>query len=318
MKRDEAVQPVVAVKAGAGGGRRRIHAAYLGLIFAMLAGLVVYDGARRTGTGAALLAVHDPPPPPVSPSSTAPAPEDRGPSTARSRVAGRVRVATFNMASGVGRDGVRDLNRTARTIREAAQQSGDCGAFDVVALHEVRGEWGSGGGQAEDIAARLTMRWVMGASERRWWRDDFGNAMLIGGAIEGDGVLRIPMPQTQERGWRNVLVVRVPVGGVGVSVLGTHVDRQRDQAAQLRFLRELMQVTPPPAVLMADFNVTRDHPIIREMLDKDGLTEATEHVLDGGKIDMMLVKGLRTVNAGQVDLKGSDHPLVWAELELLK
>jgi endonuclease/exonuclease/phosphatase family metal-dependent hydrolase len=94
------------------------------------------------------------------------------------------------------------------------------------------------------------------------------------------------------------------------------VDRQRDQSAQLRFLRQLFLATPAPAVLMADFNVTREHPIIREMMDKDGVIEATESVNGGGKIEMVLAKGLRAVNAGRLDEGASDHPIVWAELEV--
>lgn len=324
----------------------------------MAVGLVIYDGVRRTGTGTSVLLVNDPPgasavggalPTPGSgPSGERPSADSAGL---------RLRVMTFNIASGRGSDDRQDLDRIARTIRQAeallaastssppgAPNARPPGALDAVALQEVRvGDHGRS--QAEYLAGKLTMRWVSAASERRWWREDFGNALLLGDGA--DGVMRIQLPQTQERGWRNVVVARVPLRepdgtlsrtGRSVTLLATHIDRRDDQPAQLRFVTELFLAATPPAVLLGDLNVSRSHPILRELVEKHDVLDATADAsLDvsstaaatapatapadpspgassPGKIDHIFVRGLRPVATGVVDLGGSDHPAVFAEL----
>lgn len=307
--------PVVVVRKGLG-------VRWLGVVVLLgLSAAVVFDGVRRESAGSALIAVKDPPGVSVERPTTAAAVAPVVRRDAGSRRT--IRVATFNIASGRGTDGEQDLARTAEAIRLA-------GEVEVLGLHEVRGfAWGSPGSQAEDLAGRLTRSWAFAASERRWWHEDFGNAVLL--AQSGGSVLRVPLPQTQERGHRNVVVARVVVGGdrpaeagrplgstVVVTVLMTHVDRRVDQPAQLRFLAELFRATPAPAVLMGDMNVTRSHPVWRELVERDGVVDAT---VGGpadrpGTIDLIFAKGLVRVESGEVQIGASDHPLVWAELAL--
>lgn len=284
--------------------RRWRWGGYVLLLVVLGGGLVAFDGARRQSAGAAATPLSDPPGPTAAGVNT--------PATRLASDPRRLRLATFNIASGRGTDGVQDLRRTADAVRRAFP-------LDLVALHEVRGYYsGVPSNQAEELAGRLTYRWAFVPTERRWWHDDFGNALLVADAALGP-VTRIPLPQTQERGHRNVAVVRVPFDGAVVTVLSTHVDRRVDQPAQLRFLAELFRSVPAPAVLMGDLNVPRAHPILRDLVDTDGAVDATlgfEDTSRPNQIELIFTRGLRPVAAGKVEIGASDHPLVWAELEL--
>ena len=288
-----------------GKGRWRVHATWVGVVVLGVAGVVVYDGVRRENTGAAVLAV----------SGAA------GPTTRGGRERDVMRVATFNIASGTGVDGVKDLNRTVRAIREV-------GGADVVGLQEVRGMvLGGVRSQVEPIAEGVGMAAGFSASERRWWHDDFGNALLT--AVPVESVVRLPLPQTQERGQRNATLARVRFGGRVVNVMVTHIDRRVDQAAQLRFVAAVFASLEAPAVLMGDMNVTRDHPVFRELVEKWGTVDATAGFGEAGfagatsagagdarRIDLIFAKGMVPVGAGMVNIGASDHPLVWADLRL--
>ncbi|HEV3304575.1 MAG TPA: hypothetical protein VG055_33300, partial [Planctomycetaceae bacterium] len=67
-----------------------------------------------------------------------------------------LRIATFNTHAGVGRDGVRDLGRTAEALKD----------LDLAALQEVRSPlFGLGGPQVSDVAERLKMGWLFVPAE---------------------------------------------------------------------------------------------------------------------------------------------------------
>src|SRR5579864_612238 len=94
-----------------------------------------------------------------------------------------LRVATFNIHAGVGRDGIRDLGRTAEALAD----------IDVAALQEVRNPlFGLGGPQVSDVANRLKMAWLFIPAERRWWHNDYGNALLTRTPLLD--CFRIPLP----------------------------------------------------------------------------------------------------------------------------
>ena len=69
---------------------------------------------------------------------------------------------------------------------------------------------------------------------------------------------------------------------------------------------------------MGDLNTRRGDEQIQRLLKENGVIDA----LDRGDakpeptIDWLLVRGLRVVSSGRRDDGASDHPLVWAELEL--
>ncbi len=228
-----------------------------------------------------------------------------------------LRFGTFNMASGVGADGKLDLRRTANTLFSC----------DVVGLNEVASGW-SGNDQPTLVAALLNgmdpllsrrrVGWFA-PSEIRWWHPHFGNGLLTTVPIEQP--LWLPMPSTQERGRRNIVWAIVPMGDERVNLLVTHIDRQADQLAQLKVMRELFARAAAPAVLMGDFNVGLDNAELQAILALPGVVHSGTGYRGAGdptRSEHLFVKGLVVVNAGTVDLGASDHPLVWADLALPK
>lgn len=281
-------------------GRRRVHFAYVAVMLVIASAVVVYDGLHRTGTG----------------SDSVEVPLYREADRTTTRPAGRermLRLGVFNIASGVGKDRRFDLKRTSQAIEDA-------GDVDVLSLHEVAGSWS--GDQAQTLAYDRKQRYLWAPTEVRWWHCHFGNGLLFGPETSPESAIRIQLPQTQERGWRNVVVSRVRLGEVVVTVLATHVDRQVDQAKQLEFLTAMFASTQGPAVLMGDMNVTRSHPAIRELIEKWGAVDATGpsggNAGSSGQLELILVKGLVPVAAGAVENGASDHPLVWADVAVPK
>lgn len=212
-----------------------------------------------------------------------------------------VRVATFNIHSGVGTDGAKDLGRIATQLR----------GFDVIGLNEVRGPLGNDGvDQAALLGRALGMPHVFAPTERQWWHDSFGNGLLC--SLPIDGWKRIPLAGTSGRGKRNVVHARVTVDGRILHVFVTHIDRQDDRVAQIRTVGQMFLRADGPAVLMGDLNSREDDAAIKWLLDSEGVEEGPQTK----GIDWILTKGCRWIAGGSVDLGASDHPMVWGELEI--
>ena len=75
-----------------------------------------------------------------------------------------LRVATFNTHAGVGRDGVRDLGRTAAVLVDLDLGRLAGGANSLIGLHVP---------QVCEVADKLGMAWLFVPAERRWWRNDY-------------------------------------------------------------------------------------------------------------------------------------------------
>jgi endonuclease/exonuclease/phosphatase family metal-dependent hydrolase len=218
-----------------------------------------------------------------------------------------LRVATFNIHSGVGADGRLDLERTARALR----------GFDLIALNEVHGvaPWRSQP-QAAVLAVRLQLAWLFVPTERQWGADAFGNAMLTNRPVQS--WKRIPLDCTPGRGFRNVLVADLPFGDGTLRLLITHIDRGDDREKQLRTVRDMFLKQPSPALLMGDFNTRPDDPLIKALLSAPGVVDPVGQKLGVNppdRIDWIFVRGLKWLDAGMVDRGASDHPMVWAEFD---
>jgi endonuclease/exonuclease/phosphatase family metal-dependent hydrolase len=222
----------------------------------------------------------------------------------------RLRVGGFNIHGGKGHDGERDLGRIAAAIERAG--------LDIVGLNEVHGfAWGTPQSQAEDLGGRLGMASLFAPTERRYWHDDFGNALLA--SVRPTSVQRIPLPGTQGYKYRNVVLSHHRVGGRTLHFLTTHIDRVQDRERQLREVIALFLALDEPCVLVGDFNTTADDPQIRALLARPGVHDAVAEGLQQdvpGRIDWVITRGLKTVAAGCDEDGSSDHPLVWAEVEL--
>lgn len=219
------------------------------------------------------------------------------------------RVATFNIHGGKGPDDRRDLRRVADTLE----------SFDLIALQEVHGQALPGSAdQAELLANELDMAWLFAPTERRWWSDSFGNALLSRLPIEQ--WKRIPLQGTQGKAFRNAVVTQVRLGQTTLSVLATHVDRHDDRQAQLAEVIAMFCNLPSPCILMGDMNTDRRDPQWGKLL-QDGQVVDVVHAGnpradDPARIDWIVSRGVEVIAAGSINNGASDHPCYWAELRL--
>ncbi len=217
-----------------------------------------------------------------------------------------LRVATFNIHSGIGIDGRLDLERTAAELKD----------FDLIGLNEVRGDYSPGKDQASHLARLLRINAIFAASESRWFHDHFGNGLLHRPDL--DGFSRIPLAGSAGRGKRNVIQTRILTPGKPINVLITHIDRGVDRAAQLQTVRQMFLSLPEPAILMGDMNSEKTDPLIAPLLTSPGITDGIAQVLGDKdpsiRIDFILTRGLQWRDGGLRESPASDHPLVWGEL----
>lgn len=219
-----------------------------------------------------------------------------------------LRLASFNIHAGRDASGHFDLSRTAATLAGA----------DVVGLNEVRGYWRTASGdQAQHLGALLEMQWAFAPSERRWWNDCWGNGLLSRHPVRG--WQSHPLINTRGKAFRNYILAELTLQGRPVQLAVTHVDNFQDHAAQMATIAELFLSLSEPAVLMGDLNATSDDPVLARLLATPGVIDAVaevEGVDHAGRIDWILVRGLRVVAAEVRDDGASDHPCLFVELAL--
>jgi endonuclease/exonuclease/phosphatase family metal-dependent hydrolase len=217
-------------------------------------------------------------------------------------------VASFNIHGCRDAQGHFDFDRTARALV----------GFDLIGLNEVHGDWQwQGPDQAQLLGERLEMPWLFAPTTRRWWRDDFGNGILC--RLPVTRWRCVPLAGTRLKGHRNLLLVEIEHPRATIHAVVTHLDRVQDRAAQLRHVIELFLALPEPALLMGDLNTTADDADLSRLLDTPGVHDLVAESLQQApppRIDWILGRGLRSLRGGIVETAASDHPLVWAELDL--
>jgi len=218
-----------------------------------------------------------------------------------------IRVGTFNIHGGKGRDGHFDLDRTAACLAD----------LDLAGLNEVHGDWlGRRRNQAAELGRKSGMAWLFAPTERRWWHNHFGNGLLTKVALTG--FHRIPLPTTQSRKYRCAVLAGFQAGGQKVQVLTVHIDRVRDRETQLQAVIDLFLSLDEPAILMGDLNTTAHDPHLKRLLSLPGVSDAVGEGLDGRvtarRIDWIITRGCRCVRAEYRATDASDHPFVRAEL----
>jgi endonuclease/exonuclease/phosphatase family metal-dependent hydrolase len=221
-----------------------------------------------------------------------------------------LRIATFNIHGGQGGDGKFDLGRTANALR----------GFDLVGMNEVHGRYAwESMDQAEWLGRELQADWLFAPTEQRWWHYEFGNAVLS--KIPITCWQRLPLPRRHARSFRNAVLVTCEFQGRTLHVVVTHLERTDpiDRQEQWQSITGLFLALAEPAVLMGDMNTERPETPLAQLLTAQGVHDPLREILGEKaprRIDWILTRGLRTIDAGIDDGGASDHPCVWAELSL--
>lgn len=261
------------------------------VVFAVLIGLIVYDGADRRAADA------------TKPLARGPAslPGKRNPHT--------LKIASFNIHSCKGRDGVTDPGRTLAFLDDR----------DFAGIYEVRATpFADMPNQAAMLGTSLQSYWLFAPTERQWWQEHFGNGIVHRYGISH--VVRIPLDNTRGKAFRNALLSTVELQDGTVRVLSTHIDRTADREHQLKNVIGLFLALQPPCVLMGDLNTVAADPQLETLRKIDGVVSPLHEMLPDGPpvttIDWMFTRGLRTVSAELIENDASDHPILKAELAL--
>jgi endonuclease/exonuclease/phosphatase family metal-dependent hydrolase len=252
--------------------------------FLAVASCVVLSGSRRRATGPAEGGPIVPAGPTVC--STAPT---------------HLRLASFNIHSGIGMDHHADLGRIADVLR----------GCDLAALQEVRGGCIWRKDQAAAIGDLLGERALFAASETRWWRPYFGNAVLTRTTI--DHWHSEPLPRVEGSPNRNMVRLAVPFGPGVLNVLVTHLSHPRGRRdPEVEVLFDTFLRLPMPAVLIGDLNLRPREPSLVCLLATPGvdspLGQRRRH-------DYILLRGAHYSGAGVAENQASDHPMVWVDLQ---
>ncbi len=223
-----------------------------------------------------------------------------------------LRIATFNTHAGVGRDGIRDLGRTAEALKD----------LDLAALQEVRNPpFEFHGPQVADVAERLKMGWIFVPAERRWWHNHYGNALLT--RLPLADYVRIPLPTPSRQRFRAALLTNFTHWGRTVHLLTVHIDKDTEgdtHDIQLRTAFDLFLSLGEPAILLGDLNEFSTHPEMVRLIHTPGVHNALADIpgptVKKNPIDWIFTRGLRTVRAEWIANPASDHPVARADLEL--
>lgn len=162
-----------------------------------------------------------------------------------------LRLVTFNIRHGRGRDGRVDLRRTAAAVRDLDA--------DVVCLQEVDRRYGARSGWADqpaDLGAALGLHVSYAAAVRRPAEQDggagreYGNAVLTRHPVESSDTLRLPGRPSAEP--RALLLVRLR-GGPVVGCVHLQHNSPAGRAAQVSALLDVLPADRP-VLLAGDFN----------------------------------------------------------------
>lgn len=219
----------------------------------------------------------------------------------------RLVFANYNIRTGRGLDDQRDLDRTAACLK----------GITVAGLNEVRGSawYGRDRDQAETLAEKLGMGYLFAPTERRWGREHFGNALLT--KIPVSEWLRIQLPRQHSDSHRNMLLADLVLTSGRVAVLVAHVDTRADREIQLAAVIAMFRTLREPAVLIGDLNAGPEHPDIARLLATPGIvgTNGARPPAElPGKVEWVIAKGLKALDASRCDNGASDHPRVALEV----
>lgn len=215
-----------------------------------------------------------------------------------------LKVATFNIQTGKGNDGKRNIMASAQALKQV-----DLAGVQEVYAPSLLNLMGFGLPQTEVLAKHGGFSWLFCATRRRWLREHRGNALLSKVNVLN---WRIEMlPDQSGKSYRNMAIAEVEWQGQVFHFINTHLHTKNGRAEQLDVvLREFAKY--PRAILLGDFNSRRTMPELESALKDINITDAIGAAqLDtdnADRIDWILTKGF-IIHSGAMLEKGvSDHP----------
>lgn len=237
-----------------------------------------------------------------------------------------VRVATYNVHSGIGTDGVQDLERIAKVLEATGAE--------VIGLQEVNRHRGSEDEEPDQpgwLAERLGMEFAFAPNVDDepagpgLPRRQYGTALLSAHPIESsDHVLLPRYPDGEQRG---LLESRVRVEGTLLRVLLTHLqhDNAAERLAQVDAIHSISH-SDEPTVLLGDLNAEPDSAEYARLAERfldvwsevgDGPGHTFDAITPVARIDYVLLRGgVRARSAQLVRSDASDHLPLVADLDL--
>jgi endonuclease/exonuclease/phosphatase family metal-dependent hydrolase len=234
-----------------------------------------------------------------------------------SRLQSDVTVATYNIHSGTGRDGKRDLRRIVDVLRDV----------EVAGLQEVdNGRIRSGfDNQTRTLAAELGRQyWQHFPAEDYWPLGTYGNAAISSYPIVASGVF--DLPQAGRKPLRRLAWIKLLADCRPLHVFILHLTQGGDsrssaQAAQAQAAWQAIVATHgtalEPVILMGDFNAALESPALRWLQERmvDVVETRAPHLSGIARLDHILVRGLTVSKVEVRDRGASDHPAVVATLQ---
>lgn len=214
-------------------------------------------------------------------------------------------VAMFNIRRGKNSEGVRNLDGTASVLK----------GCDIAFLNEVSGGMWGAPDQSERLGDKLGLDSYFLTSQRRYFQDYFGNAVLTRFPIREWQSMNLK--KTNGQGHRHIVTMKSNWNGRIVTLILTHLDGDADRARQLDRALTVFRTTPAPAILAGDFNTTRSDPALAAALE-GGVIDALGIGLGENdplrRKDWILVKGFSVQSAEVIEEFVSDHPCFRATL----
>lgn len=213
-----------------------------------------------------------------------------------------LRVGTYNVQSGKGRDGIRDSARAASVITAA----------DLVGLQEI-----SGPSHIRQLSNITKAQGIYFPAETRWFREYRGNALLSRLPVRSWTVE--PLPNPRHKGFRSLAHAEFQTSSGNFVCFVTHGSKHLDCDLLLaKILPHFLAC--PRAILLGDLNATRFTPSLRELLQSGKTQDALGMTLgsndDDGRIDWILTRGFDVLDGGFNNSEISDHPYLWVDLRL--
>jgi endonuclease/exonuclease/phosphatase family metal-dependent hydrolase len=156
----------------------------------------------------------------------------------------QLRLATWNIHMGIGRDGRRDLSRTATVIRELQP--------DLIGLQEVDNQLTESGTDLDHLATLTGLEVVAGPTMQRT-TGDYGNALFTRLPVIDVERYDLTVKQREPRG---LLIAHLDWQCARLQVAVTHLGlRAHERREQVQRLIEcLSKPGRTPLILMGDFN----------------------------------------------------------------